>query len=206
METIVRESEDRFLFIGGRLCLDFLNTEIMRDGQPTDLLQTPDDWTAWLVAAGLERTADSVPVETHFDEQTAVNEKTIEAAKELRGALRAVVVAATQGKPAPTAALETINATLAAGTTRQELRETESGQFAADTIHEGGPLPLLAEAGMDLLCHQDLSLVRQCEGTGCILWFLDTTKNHKRRWCRMSVCGNRHKAATHYRKGLGVRG
>jgi predicted RNA-binding Zn ribbon-like protein len=28
-----------------------------------------------------------------------------------------------------------------------------------------------------------------------VLWFFDRTKSHRRRWCSMAVCGNRHKAA-----------
>jgi predicted RNA-binding Zn ribbon-like protein len=29
------------------------------------------------------------------------------------------------------------------------------------------------------------------------MYFLDVSKNRKRRWCSMSICGNRAKAATH---------
>jgi predicted RNA-binding Zn ribbon-like protein len=33
-----------------------------------------------------------------------------------------------------------------------------------------------------------------------VLLFYDTTKNHARHWCSMSLCGNRHKVAAHYRR------
>ena len=49
----------------------------------------------------------------------------------------------------------------------------------------------------------DLSLVRTCEGTGCILFFYDTTKSHTRRWCSMAGCGNRMKATLFYQRGRG---
>ncbi|NEJ40784.1 CGNR zinc finger domain-containing protein, partial [Rhizobium ruizarguesonis] len=29
----------------------------------------------------------------------------------------------------------------------------------------------------------------------CTLFFLDTTKSHRRRWCSMALCGNRMKVA-----------
>ncbi len=55
----------------------------------------------------------------------------------------------------------------------------------------------LAEAIGDLVCSADFSLVKNCQGTACTLWFFDTSKNHTRRWCTMSICGNRAKAAAH---------
>ncbi|HNJ42487.1 MAG TPA: CGNR zinc finger domain-containing protein [Acidobacteriota bacterium] len=33
-----------------------------------------------------------------------------------------------------------------------------------------------------------------------MIYFYDTTKNHTWRWCSMSLCGNRAKAAAHYRR------
>ncbi|MFD0698864.1 CGNR zinc finger domain-containing protein [Paenibacillus sp. GCM10027628] len=42
--------------------------------------------------------------------------------------------------------------------------------------------------------------IRKCEHEECILHFVDTSKSGKRRWCRMEVCGNRHKAAEFYAK------
>ncbi|ACK51484.1 protein of unknown function DUF1470 [Methylocella silvestris BL2] len=55
----------------------------------------------------------------------------------------------------------------------------------------------LAWAIADLLCNEDLSLLRRCEGAVCSLMFIDRTKSHARRWCSMAVCGNRAKAAAH---------
>jgi predicted RNA-binding Zn ribbon-like protein len=55
----------------------------------------------------------------------------------------------------------------------------------------------IAEAAADLICNQDFRLIRSCGGSACTLVFLDRTKAHTRRWCRMAVCGNRAKAAAH---------
>src|SRR2546422_11122302 len=65
------------------------------------------------------------------------------------------------------------------------------------------PIHLLvpvAESASELLCHGDLALVLKCENPRCILYFYDTTKNHARRWCSMTVCGNRMKVPAHYRR------
>ncbi len=65
------------------------------------------------------------------------------------------------------------------------------------------PAFLIARSAAELLATGDLSLVKTCEGGGCILLFYDTTKSHTRRWCSMAGCGNREKAAAHYRRQQG---
>lgn len=52
-----------------------------------------------------------------------------------------------------------------------------------------------AEATAELLVQGNFDLVRQCENADCVLWFYDRTKGHKRRWCSMASCGNRHKVS-----------
>ena len=40
--------ENRFLFVGNYLCLDFINTEMVEAGQPVDRLTSFDNLVAWL--------------------------------------------------------------------------------------------------------------------------------------------------------------
>lgn len=42
--------------------------------------------------------------------------------------------------------------------------------------------------------------LRPCSNHSCILWFLDSSKGGRRRWCSMERCGNRAKAKRHYEK------
>ncbi|MNH42693.1 CGNR zinc finger [compost metagenome] len=53
----------------------------------------------------------------------------------------------------------------------------------------------LAESAAELMAEGDFDLVRVCEHPDCVLWFYDRTKSHRRRWCSMALCGNRHKVA-----------
>ena len=46
----------------------------------------------------------------------------------------------------------------------------------------------------------DPTRLKQCPGEHCGWVFFDMTKNKSRRWCEMSVCGNRAKAKAHYRR------
>jgi predicted RNA-binding Zn ribbon-like protein len=52
----------------------------------------------------------------------------------------------------------------------------------------------------ELVCEADFAHIKTCEGAGCTLVFLDTTRDHRRRWCSMAVCGNRAKQAAHRRR------
>nr|WP_254214234.1 CGNR zinc finger domain-containing protein [Burkholderia multivorans] len=36
-----------------------------------------------------------------------------------------------------------------------------------------------------------------------MLWFLDRTKSHRRRWCSKALCGNRQKVAAFRRRHNG---
>jgi predicted RNA-binding Zn ribbon-like protein len=53
-----------------------------------------------------------------------------------------------------------------------------------------GPITLSA---LTLLMEKDLSRTKRCAGLECGWLFFDTTKNSRRRWCEMRVCGNRAK-------------
>jgi predicted RNA-binding Zn ribbon-like protein len=53
-----------------------------------------------------------------------------------------------------------------------------------------GPVALSA---LSVLTGSDLSRIKRCPGDHCGWLFFDATKNKRRRWCEMEVCGNRAK-------------
>ncbi|HTH96810.1 MAG TPA: ABATE domain-containing protein [Stellaceae bacterium] len=55
----------------------------------------------------------------------------------------------------------------------------------------------IGEALARLVCEEDFSHVKACEGPACTLLFADHTRGHARRWCSMAICGNRAKQAAH---------
>jgi predicted RNA-binding Zn ribbon-like protein len=189
-----------FLFIANQPCLDFINTDLVINGQPTDLLSSFQDVVAWLVQAGLltEKDAERIEGGGGRDEM-----ETLKQAKAFRRSMRDMAERLAARKPVPQAALDLINQLLrhrvgyAQVTRRSGMfeRRYESGFEDANQV-----LGLLAEAACDLLCACDLSLVKQCQNPACVLLFYDTTKNHARHWCSMNLCGNRSKVAAHYRR------
>jgi predicted RNA-binding Zn ribbon-like protein len=61
-----------------------------------------------------------------------------------------------------------------------------------------GPIVLSA---LSLLTGSDLSRIKRCPGDHCGWLFFDATKNKRRRWCEMEVCGNRAKQKRRRRRG-----
>jgi predicted RNA-binding Zn ribbon-like protein len=88
------------------------------------------------------------------------------------------------------------------GNTKQDRKEDapSSGLVWSQQRRWRSPDSLLlpiAKAMADLVCDEDFTYVRACEGHDCILLFVDRTRGRARRWCSMSVCGNRAKQAAH---------
>jgi predicted RNA-binding Zn ribbon-like protein len=182
-----------FLFVGGDISIDFVNTEMIESGREVDRISNPQELAAWVAASSLGREFGIPP-----DIESTVYTRAIR----LRGALRASYNALIDEQPVPEPALESLNAVLgsAPGTalhrlSTQTLRHTPHVNLATDASH----LPwLLASAGAQLLCSDETKLLRRCANRDhCMLIFLDTSRSHTRRWCSMDLCGNRRKVAAH---------
>jgi predicted RNA-binding Zn ribbon-like protein len=65
------------------------------------------------------------------------------------------------------------------------------GRFEADLRL---PVWAMAKSAGELLTSAAVEHVHACKSPTCRWLFLDTSKNHSRRWCDMKLCGNRMKA------------
>jgi predicted RNA-binding Zn ribbon-like protein len=130
-------------------------------------------------------------------------ETALQNAVKLRTSLREMAERLVKGKTVPPSTLGEINQWLALQTGHAELKRARGGfekRFQANFREPAQLLWPVAESAADLLCYGDLTLVKKCENSACVLFFYDTTKNHSRRWCSMSACGNRMKVAAHYQR------
>ncbi len=171
--------------LGDHPALDLLNTVEMVEGALVDRLQTDVEAVRWLAAAGAGVETDATPPKN-----------LVGAARRLRAILRSAIECRKSGKAVDVTPL---NEFLARGESHLVLSVGARGLLTlerrwADRTAEQmlGPI---AEAGADLLAAGDFDLVRKCESADCVLWFYDRTKSHRRRWCSMARCGNRHKVA-----------
>ncbi|MBA83191.1 CGNR zinc finger domain-containing protein [Thalassobius sp. S69A] len=194
------------MFVGEHLALDFLNSVAAPKGTLIDWLQTEADLLEWLERSGLCEADELVTIQKGARAgELAVALKEIH---DFRDALRDFIqIAAGQEElPLTHPVIARINEILRGGhmTAQIETSQAEDGQTTALVLRKkfelGSPRDLLtriAEASAKLICEADFTYVRNCEGPTCTLYFLDISKNHKRRWCSMKVCGNRAKAAAH---------
>jgi predicted RNA-binding Zn ribbon-like protein len=61
-------------------------------------------------------------------------------------------------------------------------------------------LAAVARSGAEIIAEGSRASLRLCANPHCGLFFYDTSRTHRRRWCSMAVCGNRNKVAAFARK------
>ncbi|QCP53591.1 hypothetical protein FAZ95_31650 [Trinickia violacea] len=195
------------IFVADALGLDFLNSVATPVDEEVDWISDGEGLLAWLEQAGM------VPGEAlaamRAQSEPAELDAVAEQARALREWFRGFV-RERKGRP------------LAAGDVRELAplnrlleRDERYGEIvAADTNAEStfefrsnrrwkSPESLLtpiAEALARLVCDEDFTHVKACEGPRCTLMFADHTRGHARRWCSMAICGNRAKAAAHRKR------
>mgnify|MGYP001186362130 CR=1 FL=1 len=184
---------EKFYFIGNNLALDFINSVMFE--------LTRENLLSWAIAADL---LGKEKAETFLE---VWSDDKIAEVSEARNSLREIVVNLANKEKIKQSEIDLVNNILRQTSGFSKLRQTADGfvkRFEFDISEPVKILVPVAESLVDLLCYGDLTYLRKCESPNCILYFYDTTKNHKRRWCSMAICGNRAKAAAFYqRKKLG---
>jgi predicted RNA-binding Zn ribbon-like protein len=118
-------------------------------------------------------------------------------ARELREHLHDVLAAAHSGRPAPEMALDAIAAAIRAAHAARALVASPSPALAnhcwSNPIAPDVPLHACVLAVEDLLVDVDRRQIRKCGASDCDVYYVDTSKGHRRQWCSMKGCGNREK-------------
>jgi predicted RNA-binding Zn ribbon-like protein len=158
-------------------------------GKPVDDLATPGGLRAWLARRGLAQDAP-------------VDDAGLAAVRELRMAVRELLEARIDGRAPDGAAVERVNAAVAAAPTASVLIWAGPGAPRTErrSLAEGGvPLAcaVLAADAIDLLtgpAHADLLA---CGAPGCMRLLL---RDHpRRRWCS-TRCGDRVRSSRYYHR------
>ncbi|MGE3872381.1 MAG: ABATE domain-containing protein [Parvibaculaceae bacterium] len=186
---MLHPSEWDFRFRSGRLSLDFIATVGDREHMPFDRWRVTQDLGRWCLEAGLTR--DAGPV----------NDDQIAQARKLREALfRLFTAAVTGARPGP-ADIDLVNSAAHKPAFVPQLKAIGQPQeWASDTPYEA-VLATVARDAIDLLSGPAFERVRKCADAHCSIFFLDSSRPGKRRWCSMNGCGNKVKKAA-YRSRL----
>lgn len=173
--------------LGEPLPLDLLNTHWIEHGELQDLLDTVRGVEIWLASSAIS--ADDRPPAT----------------EDLRRALRDTreAIGAVAAQPESGTARARFNAIVARGHRCRRLADVDGMKtrlLSTVVAEQGWELPwTVADTYLDLL-DRSPDRIRRCQHPQCVLWYLDTSKSGNRRWCSMSICGNRAKAARHHRR------
>ena len=190
--------------VGGRLCLDFVNTiggRLRDEPAPNEHLADYATLLAWARHAGAVDEAQARRLgrkaAAHPREAAAV----VAEAKTLREVLYRTLLAAAEDRAPAAADAARLNAHWTRAVASPRLGFGDGGWAVGFAAHEAltAPLDPIVRSAAELLLANDRHLVRLCESDdGCGWLFLDATKSRSRRWCDMKVCGNRAKARRHY--------
>lgn len=182
--------------IAGRLALDFANTTPGRD-------LSWDEFVVFLEDSGLitkERASRLRPLLA--TEPQAIDALLLRVLR-LRESLRAIFASVVAGKRVPRAWIEPVNDILRITEGHDELVFQEDSWRLQYVARESGLewlLAAIARSAAELIVEGSAAPIRRCANPSCQLFFYDDSRTHRRRWCSMSVCGNRHKVASFQRR------
>ena len=199
------EGPEEYLFelTGGSLGLDLANTVDERPtGHPRELLSSFVRLVSWSRQSGVLNRAEAAAMLREGAERPPAADEILLRAKNFREAVFLIFSSLAAGRRPPEDSLKTLNAALPDALSR--LRIHRSGRQYRWVWAEAGSLerllwPVIRSAAR-LLTSPDLPRIRECAADTCSWLFLDRSRNRSRRWCDMSVCGNRSKARRHYRR------
>jgi predicted RNA-binding Zn ribbon-like protein len=190
--------------MGGPVCLDFVNTLDDRySGEPKELLKSYLDLACFAEDTGI---LDNLQVDrlfTRSQQSPEAAEHALRTAIEMREAMYGVFWAVVTRKAVPEAALQVLNGFVQTAAQHVSLVPASGHfewRFESRLIEFESPLWPIARSAGELLASHQLAYVRACASKTCEWLFLDESKNHARRWCDMTKCGNRAKVKRFYAK------
>jgi predicted RNA-binding Zn ribbon-like protein len=190
-----------FEFSGNHLCLDFSNTLNDRASKPRESLNSYSDLVLWSQEAHILTENEARHLYEEAAQHQAEAAAVLRQAIDLREAFYRIFDAIASGSSAEEADLAILNAALSHSMAQACIIQEENG-FTWDWVDKdkalNGMLWPLVRLAADLLTSEERHSVRVCASNDCGWLFLDTSKNHSRRWCDMKSCGNRAKVRKHY--------
>ncbi|HEY2469755.1 MAG TPA: CGNR zinc finger domain-containing protein [Terracidiphilus sp.] len=186
-----------FQLVGGHAALDLVNTLDwrFRDGQPEDLIAGYGDVVRFVVQSGLMSATEGRRLVRSAGTNKAA--QVVAETRGLREAAARVFYAALDDDDQPVDAIRDLEGYFKDAEAHRKLRWSERHlrwEFPAALAAPELPLWILSLKTAQLITSGNMEMVRACGNPECRWLFLDTSKNHTRRWCDMKICGNRMKA------------
>jgi predicted RNA-binding Zn ribbon-like protein len=188
--------------LGGRLAIDFANfPSFPASGQSKSL--TWKELIRFLQATRIVSSERADELLDLSDSDPVSVDDLLNRAQRLRDSLRLVLVALAGKTRVLSEWVLPINEVLQVTEGHDELVETGRIWRIEYLAREDGLdwlLAAIARSAAELITQGHTAEVRLCANPGCSLFFLDSSRTHRRRWCSMALCGNRHKVAAFARR------
>jgi predicted RNA-binding Zn ribbon-like protein len=145
---------------------------------------SPSALARWLRGKGL------------LGERVAVQESDLEAAIDVREALRSLLLA-NNGVPIDESAIKRLNR--AADEAGLHLTFHEDGDTSVEPSANGvaGALGIVLSRVHASMADGSWQRLKVCPADDCLWAFFDRSRNRSRRWCEMEICGNRAKVRSY---------
>ena len=188
---------DQIELIAGHPALDFVNTvESRESAKLISYVPDYDRFVRWCARADLVTANDADTLADQAVRHPIVASRVWDNAMMLREALNGIVRCHAAGAVPDANDVSAVNQAVAEAHASRYLATDQAGAIHwewRDGQHGlAVPLWLLALAAADLVT-ADRAPIRVCANGPCDWVFLDTSRNGRRRWCRMHVCGNASK-------------
>jgi predicted RNA-binding Zn ribbon-like protein len=195
--------------IGGRLCLDFINTVDCRNSdQSREILSTYPNLVSWSQHANILTENDAQDLLREAGLHPTDARTVLERAITIREALyRIFSTIANQRSPAAID-IGVLNTEMSIAMAHMRLKPASAPNPWTYTFEESQLDQMLwpvIRSAADLLTSDKLDRICECQGENCGWLFIDMSRNRSRRWCDMKDCGNRAKARRHYQTAHGNR-
>ena len=204
MKALQASAAAEMKLVGGRLCLDFINTvdgrknDSPRRGSHSvevlgDKLVAYSDLVEWSRHSGIVTATEAERLIQAGKRNAREAKRVFDSAIALREALYRIFRATMTSSRPQRIDLETMNDELLGARTNERLTHDANG-FAWEWVGSETALDRMlwsiAHSAAELLTTGDLSRLRECCGEECGWVFEDTSRNRSRQWCDMQDCGN----------------
>jgi predicted RNA-binding Zn ribbon-like protein len=177
-----------FRFDAGSLALNFVTTVRHRGAVPRDLLMTPEALGEWFRLSGCDSPGAGVTSPTGQDLDEAVM---------LREAIYRTVKAVVFNENPMEEDIDRINTTAIYAPAVPQI-EGPACRIRWQTDHPvRSCLAAIARDAVIIVGYPQRERLKMCDNQGCRMLFIDHSRANRRRWCAMSICGNREKIRMH---------
>jgi predicted RNA-binding Zn ribbon-like protein len=196
------------------LCVNFSNTKDWHGSDhPIEKLHNYSDLIQWSLEQGTldNETFKTLLKRSKLQEKKA--ETVLENARDLRESIYRVFSAVSQDRSPKSKDFDTVGRYFSKAMLNLKLvtqKQKKKNRFYLQWKYEKNDfdeiLWPIAKSAADLLISEKLEFVKECanEKEGCGWLFIDMSKNHSRKWCAMSACGNRNKVRSYYKRKKGI--